>query len=52
MRNEKDKDDERRRKKGERRKEMKGEGRKEEGGRLSAGMTRAESLSPIVAKIL
>lgn len=52
MRNEKDKDDERRRKKGERRKEMKGEGRKEEGGRLSAGMTIAESLSPILAKIL
>ena len=54
MRNgkDKDKDDERRREKGERRKEMKGEGRKEEGGRLSAGMTRAESLSPFVAKIL
>ena len=46
MRNEKDKDkdDERRREKRE--------GRREEGGRLSAGMTRAESLSPFVAKIL
>lgn len=44
MTNEKDKDDERRREKGE--------GRQEEGGRLSAGMTRAESLSPFVAKIL
>ena len=44
MRNEKDKDDERRREKGGR--------RKEEGGRLPAGMTRAESLSPFVTKIL
>ena len=44
MRNEKDKDYERRREKGE--------GRKEEEKRLPAGMTRAESLSPFVAKIL
>ena len=35
-----------------RRKEMKGEGRRKEGGRLPAGMTIAESLSPILAKIL
>lgn len=33
-------------------KTMKGEERREEGGRLSAGMTIAESLSPILAKIL